>query len=93
MPAIGDEKLPGLREPWRHSRVSQAGKFQPSGRTALFKAERAAAVEDRTSPAPIELVQLAIYRSASQRTRMRLIRAWQTSAWMTLVRQIQSRDI
>ena len=70
--------------------LARAGKFLPSGRTAAF---RAAAVEDRTSSAPIELVRLAIYRSASQRTRMRLIRAWQTPAWMTLVRQIQSRDI
>jgi hypothetical protein len=73
--------------------LARQGMFQPSGRTALFKAERAAAVEDRTSAAPIELVRLSIYRSASQRTRMRLIRAWQTPAWTTLVRQIQSRDI
>jgi hypothetical protein len=70
--------------------LARQKKFLPSGRTAAF---RAAAVEDRTSPAPIELVRLPIYRSASQRTRMRLIRAWQTPAWTTLVRQIQRQDI
>jgi hypothetical protein len=70
--------------------LAREGKFLPSGRTAAF---RAAAVEDRTSLTPIELAHLPIYKSATQRVRMRLIRAWQTPAWMTLVRQIQRQDI
>ena len=75
--------------------LAQRGEFQPSGRTALFKAERAAAaVEDRTPAAPFELVQLELYRQANQWTRMRLIRAWGTEGWLSMVRQIKSqRDI
>jgi hypothetical protein len=69
--------------------LARQGKFLPSGRTAAFRAERAAAVEDRTSAAPSDLIRLPIYRSASQRVRMRLIRAWGTSSWPVLVRQIQ----
>jgi hypothetical protein len=80
------EALGGIRA------LAQRGEFQPSGRTALFKAERAAAVEDRTPAAPFELVQLALYRQANQRTRMRLIRAWGSSGWMALVRQIKSQQ-
>ena len=73
----------------------QRGEFQPSGRTALFKAERAAAVEDRTPGAPFELMKLEVYKQAGQRTRMRMIRAWGSSeGWMALMRQIKSqRDI
>jgi hypothetical protein len=74
--------------------LARRGEFQPSGRTALFKAVRATAIEDRTPAAPFELVQLELYRQANQWTRMRLIRAWGTSGWMALVRQIKSqRDI
>jgi hypothetical protein len=66
------------------------GELQPSGRSAAF---RAAAVEGRSPPPPIELVRLNVYRQANQRTRARLARAWMTPAWATLVRQIQHPGI
>ena len=44
--------------------LAKRGEFQPSGRTALFKAERAAAaVEGRTPAAPFELMRLEIYQA------------------------------
>ena len=70
--------------------LAMRGKFQPSGRSAAF---RTATVEGRSPPAPFDLMRLPLYRQANERTRMRLVRAWQTPAWHVLVRQIQLRNI
>jgi hypothetical protein len=70
--------------------LARQGKLQPTGKSAAIRAARAAAVEDRTPAAPFELIRLALYRQADQRVRMRLIRAWGTSGWLSLVRQIQA---
>ena len=70
--------------------LARQGKFQPSGRTAAFNATRPKAVEGRTPPASFDLMRLPIYRQANQRTRIRLIRAWGTPAWMAIVRQCQT---
>ena len=64
--------------------LARQGKLQPLGRTAAF---RAAANESRSTGAPLELTQLLLYRQANQWTKMRLIKAWGTPAWMPLVRQ------
>jgi hypothetical protein len=67
--------------------------FQPSGRTAAFKSARAAAaVEGRSPQVSLELTRLQIYRAANDWTRIRLARAWGTTAWLPLVRQIQSQQ-
>jgi hypothetical protein len=58
-----------------------------------FKANRAAMIEGHCPPVPLELTRLPIYRQANDWTRIRLTRAWGTSAWRTLVRQIQRQDI
>ena len=58
--------------------LARQGKFQPSGRTAAFKADRAATVEGRSPPVPLDLMRLPIYREANDWTRMRLARAWGT---------------
>jgi hypothetical protein len=68
------------------------GEFQPSGRTAAFKAARAAAVEGRSPQVSLELINLPVYRQANGWTRLRLARAWGTTAWLPLVRQIQSQQ-
>ena len=68
--------------------LAMQGKFQPSGRSAAF---RAATVEGRSPPAPFDLMRLRLYQEADERTRMRLVAAWQTDAWHVLVRQIQLR--
>ena len=73
--------------------LARQGKLQPTGRTAAFKAARAAAVEGRAPPAPLDLMRLPIYRQANEWTRIRLVRAWGTPAWLPLVRQIQRQDI
>jgi hypothetical protein len=73
--------------------LAARGEYQPSGRTAAFKAARAAAVEGRSPVVPFELMKLLVYRQANQWTRARLARAWMTKAWLPLVRQIQSQDI
>ena len=70
--------------------LAMQGKFQPSGRSAAF---RAATVEGRSPPAPFDLMRLRLYQEADERTRMRLVTAWQTPAWHVLVRQIQLRNI
>jgi hypothetical protein len=73
--------------------LARQGKLQPSGRTAAFKAYRAAAVEGRSPQVSLDLMRLPIYRRANEWTRIRLARAWMTPGWTALVRQIQSRDI
>jgi hypothetical protein len=66
--------------------LARRGEFQPSGRSSAF---RAATVEGRSPPAPFDLMRLSLYQQANERTRMRLVKAWQTPAWHVLVRQIQ----
>jgi hypothetical protein len=73
--------------------LARHGKLQSSGRTAVFKAERAAAVEGCGPAAAPDLLRLPVYQQASQRTRMRLVMAWGTPAWTALVRQIKRQDI
>jgi len=70
--------------------LAMRGKLQSSGRSALF---RAAAVEGRSLQAPLDLTRPPLYQQASQRTKMRLIMAWQTPGWHVLVRQMQLRNI
>ena len=69
--------------------LAPRGEFQPSGRTAAFKA---AAVEGRSPQVSLELMKLPVYRQANGWTRIRLARAWGTTAWLPLVRQIQSQQ-
>jgi hypothetical protein len=88
----GNLALKGLKVCGAHggfSVLARQGKLQPSGRTAAFRATRAAAVEGRSPSAPLDLIRLPIYRQASQWGRIRLVRAWGTPAWPALVRQIQ----
>jgi hypothetical protein len=73
--------------------LARQGKLQSSGRTAAFKANRAAMIEGRSPPAPLELTRLRLYREANEWTRMRMVRAWGTTGWSPLVRQIQHQDI
>ena len=70
--------------------LAMRGEFQPSGRSVAF---RAATVEGRSPPAPFDLMRLRLYQEADERTRMRLVAAWQTDAWHVLIRQIQLRNI
>jgi hypothetical protein len=73
--------------------LARQGKLQSSGRTAAFKAHRAAMPEGRCPPVPLDLVRLPIYRTSNEWTRIRLARAWGTLGWLPLVRQIQRQDI
>ena len=73
--------------------LARQGKLQSSGRTAAFKANRAAMPEGRAPPVPFDLIRLPIYRESNEWTRIRLARAWATPAWLPLVRQIQHQDI
>jgi hypothetical protein len=73
--------------------LARQGMFQPSGRTAMFKANRAAMPEGRSPPVPFDLIRLPIYRESNQWTRIRLARALGTTSWLPLVRQIQRQDI
>jgi hypothetical protein len=72
--------------------LARAGKLQPSGRTAAFKALRAAAPEGRSPSASSRLIRLKLYQEADQRMKMKLIRVYGTPAWAVLARQIQDRD-
>jgi hypothetical protein len=72
--------------------LARRGEFQPSGRTALFKAERAAVVEGRSPLVSFDLMRLPIYLEANGWTRARLARAWGTEGWLPLVRQIKSQQ-
>ena len=67
---------------------AKQGKLQSSGRTAALKLEeRSNPVRDRSRPAPIELMQLEVYRQADDRMRIRMIKAWGTDAWSILLKQ------
>ena len=59
----------------------------------MFKANRAAMIEGRAPPVSFDLMRLPIYKKSNQWTRIRLARAWGTSGWLPLVRQIQHQDI
>jgi hypothetical protein len=84
------KELPVCESHGGPSILARRGEFQPSGRSAAF---RAAMVEGRSPPAPFDPMRLPLYRQANERTRMRLVAAWQTPAWHVLVRQIQLRSI
>jgi hypothetical protein len=73
--------------------LARQGKLQRSGRTAAYKANRAAAVEGRSPQVSLDLMRLAVYKTANEWTRIRLARAWGTNGWLPLVRQIQRQDI
>jgi hypothetical protein len=73
--------------------LAKQGKLQSSGRTAAFKAARAAAVEGRSPQVSLELTRLPIYQQANQWTRIRMARAWGTSGWYPLVQRIQQQNI
>jgi hypothetical protein len=73
--------------------LARQGRLQRTGRTAVFKAERAAAVEGRSPQVPLELMRLSVYRKSNDWTRIRLARAWMTPGWLPLVRQIERQDI
>ena len=49
--------------------------------------------KDGRSQRRFDLMRLRLYREADERTRMRLIMAWNTAAWPVLIRQIQLRNI
>jgi hypothetical protein len=72
--------------------LARAGKLQSSGRTAAFKAMRAAVPEGRSPPAMLALMRMPLYRHADQRMKMKLVRAWGTPAWSALVRLIRDQD-
>jgi hypothetical protein len=89
----GNLALKGLKVCGAHggfSVLARQGKLQPTGRTAALKATRVAAVEGRSPPVPLELMRMPVYQQANQWTRIRLVRAWGTSAWTVVVRQMQS---
>jgi hypothetical protein len=88
--ALRDMKVCGAHG--GYSVLAHQGKLQPSGRSAAAIERRAAAVEDRTPPPTTELSHLHIYKHANQWVRMRLIRAWGTPAWPTLVKQLRTQQ-
>ena len=69
---------------------SKQGRFQPSGRSAAF---RAAMVEGRSPIVPLELTRLAVYRQANEWDRMRFARAWMTDSWPSLIRQLRATPV
>jgi hypothetical protein len=73
--------------------LARQGTLQRSGRTAMFKATRVAAVEGRSPQVSVDLIRLPVYQKSNDWTRIRLARAWGTSGWLPLVRQIQRQDI
>ena len=78
-------------------KLAREGNFQPSGRSAAFRATQ---VEQSTGtkkvaelrgekPPPFELMKLKVYReNTDQRTRVRLAQAFGTDAWLPLLRQL-----
>jgi hypothetical protein len=73
--------------------LARRGELQASGRTAMFKATRAAAVEGRAPQVSLDLIRLPIYQQANDWIRIRLARAWGTNSWPALIWQIQHQDI
>jgi hypothetical protein len=63
------------------------GKLQPTGRAKARIAAQLTPSKDQAPP-PSELINLPLYRQANAWTRIRLARAFNTPAWMPLIRQI-----
>ena len=67
---------------------AKQGKLQKSGKREAYWAEKAARIaakEIRTTQPAEALINLPAYQNANQQTRMRLIKAYQTPAWIPLV--------
>jgi hypothetical protein len=73
--------------------LARQGRLRSSGRTAAFKANRSAMPEGRAPSVSLDLMRLPLYKKSNEWTRIRLARAWGTSSWLPLVRQIQRQDI
>jgi hypothetical protein len=91
----GNLALRGLTVCGAHGGFSiwaRQGKLQPTGRTAAFKAARAAAVEGQSLTAPADLMRMPVYQQADQWVRMRLVKAWNTQSWRELISQLNQRQ-
>lgn len=64
------------------------GKLKRSGKGAAIKAERAAAIEGRVEPPLQDLARLRVYQLADERSRMKMARAYGTSSWVPLMKQL-----
>ena len=73
-----------------YSALAKQDKLHHSERSA---AARAFAVEGRCPPVPQELINLTLYRQASQWARIRLARAWGTPMWSVTIRQLKEQEI
>lgn len=92
--ACGNLALTGMERCGWHGgfmKLARQGKLQPTGRSAAYRAERAAAVEGRAPVAPLALTQIRIYQQADQWSRARLARAWDTESWPRVVKRVQAR--
>lgn len=62
--------------------------LQPSGRSEAY---RASLPELDGAGVPLELAQMAFYREAAPRDRIRLAQAWQGAAWRLTVERVKAR--
>ena len=85
------ENLRCARRMGGFAHAGQAGKVSAVGGNP--RRSGSATAEGRSPPAPFDLMRLPIYQEADERTKMRLVRAWQTPGWHVLVRQMQLRNI
>jgi hypothetical protein len=69
---------------------AKQGKLKRSGKHAAIKAQRAATVEGQVSSAPMALMQMQVYRLADERSRMKMVRAYGTSMWARLIKDIRT---
>jgi hypothetical protein len=67
--------------------LAMQGKLQPTGRAKARIAAQSPASKDQAPP-PIDLIKLPLYRQANDWTRIRLARAFNTPAWVSLIQQI-----
>ena len=87
----GSEGTPGVRSAWRASACWPGrGSFSRQG-----EARRSGPPQSKDDHRQRRSISCAcgFTRQANERTRMRLVKAWQTPAWHVLVRQIQLRNI
>jgi hypothetical protein len=71
---------------------ARRGILQKTGKKQAIHARRAAAIEGQSESAPAALARMPIYREADQRVRMKLIAAYNTTAWTSLLTRLMKKE-
>ena len=83
-------KVCGAHGGW--SVCARRGILVKTGKKQAIQAQRAAAIEGRSDAAPAALARLPVYQGADQRIRMKLVSAYGTAGWTSLLMSLMKKE-